>query len=325
MNLFHVEVSNTAKLTNLDARLLAYFTYISSACFSSTLPLSTQNTAAGTLYVDKDVPLEPAGITQEHVNQFFSGQALLSDFAPLSSGTLHVPLDLPLEQPLEQSSDDIGIRSKSARDSSQAEKGVSTAGTAAYGVTRRKSFNELDYLYRAAKLNNKAEKKKAAEHSFWGSNIAPALAELPSKSKHKKKGSYNGPEVAIKPSSARPRVRSELTSQEKELRDEALYASLVRMYELQARLEAEAAQKASVLGRMGRLFTFGGKSDKKTSADSAAPAGSISPVEGKKRKDKTGSGSGNDKAFVPVKDLEAEKVRTFASMFSLPSLFRRKE
>jgi len=233
---------------------------------------------------------------------------------------------VPLEQPLEQSSDDIGIgiRFKSARDSSQAgaEMGVSTAGTAVYGVTRRKSFNELDYLYRAAKLNNKAE-KKAAEHSFWGSNIAPALAELPSKSKHKKKGSYNGPEVAIRPSPARPRVRSELTTEEKELRDEALYTSLVRMYELQARLEAEAAQKASVLGRMGRLFTFGGKSDKKTPADSAAPAGSISLVDGKKSKDKTGSR--NDKAFVPVKDLEAEKVRTFASMFSLPSLFRRKE
>jgi len=251
------------------------------------------------------VALEPVGITQEHVNQFFKGQPLLSDFAPLNG-------DVNVDEVLLNSTDDGNIGLESPLDPLLR---VQPKGA---GVTRRLSFYELDYLYRAARQSSKAgRQKKTAEHTFWGSAAAePASATAASpthgRRKHKTKGG-NATEVSTRP----PRVRTELTAQEKELRDEALYASLIRMYELQARLEAESAHKSSLLGRVGGLFTFGSSSEDQGKDRAQAIAGALGR--------KSSKGNGGDKATVAAGGVGANTVRSFASMFSLPRLFRRKE
>jgi len=256
------------------------------------------------------VSLESAGITHEHVKEFFKDQPLLSDFTPLSE---HVNVD----EVLLNSADDshLGLGSALRQQGRWSPQPKAIAGN----VTRRKSFHELDYLYRAAKQSSKAGRQQPAEHTLWGSSAhdpATALAiSSPTKRKDRQKEKGNKNEVpATANSGARPaHRRTELTTEEKELRDEALYASLVRLYELQARLEAEAAGQDSLFGRVGRLFTFGNKGENKGKEGTQV----VAVTAGKKKS--------GDKPSMAVKEMEAAKVRTFASMFSLPSLFRKKE
>jgi hypothetical protein len=305
--------------------------------------------------VDTELTEEPA-ITKDHINDFFRGQGLLSDFslvpqAPTSTSTSAAPrgrgrrggrgeADPRAGETVISSSDDSAMQPRHTDFS---------VSSGRKSFSRRKSFLELDYLYRAARLQTQtpeipppqpkktriSHQPKADPQSVSQPTHMPQAATISSS-----KGRLaQAPTTTTTPnasSAPRSRRRTKLTAVESDERDEAIYRSLVRVFELQARLEAQKAEADTesrsegdtLIGRMGRFFgmrrTESGGSGEEHSGDWQKPQGAVQVGEA----DKKGAGlEGKMKVLAtPKQELasSAAAVRSFAQMFSLPNVFRRK-
>lgn len=267
--------------------------------------------------IDRDNTQEPAAVLESEIAQFFKEQPLLSDFHETNR-------DKHNETLLNNGNDVYMANNK--------------------GVTRRKSFHELEYLYRAAKLQSKLAPptSETTALEFGVSRNGDKHKKIATESRSQRQDHARG-----KPHT-RHGTSFELTPEEQELRDEALYRSLIHMFEIQARLEDEEAN-ASLLHRAGRLFGFRSrqrtlpKAELPSNLNAANNAMTASTNDDRvhkspnKRTDRKlqhlhpeavqiaalETAATNENGIIKKSQIQsAEQVRTFASMFSLPSLFR---
>ena len=280
-----------------------------------------------TLIVNSDTVVESA-ITQEHLKDFFKGQPLHggSDFAlqppqppqapaqgSYRGGTLDGSADTDAFNTDSQSAEELHMQQQAPP---------------SRNAQRRQSSNQLEYLYRASTLQSATRAKGTS-----------------SPSKHTQKVLQS-----------RRRKTKREPHEEQDWRD-AMSDSLIRMYEIQARIEAEKAQGSSLLTKMGQMFTWrsdtasaqlaGGANATKPTASEAPnaltptptptpaaaspprPATTSNPYVKKAKGRKAKSRLNKETVEAVEEDANVdvnspEHVRSFTSMFRLPSLFSAK-
>ena len=287
-----------------------------------------------TLQVNKDSVVESA-ITQEHLNDFFQGQSLqgASDFLLLSDSDGDNYDEVLLEEENERE------RYHSQKHSVDDSELISSKQPSRVWSkqNRRQSFNQLEYLYRASTLSNLSK-----------------ASSTPSPTRQAQK-------ILI----GRRRRKTIMSAAEKEDWKDAMSESLTRMWEIQARIEAEKVGP-SFFKRMGQMLSWGGVendsdedgkmsgknqfqsanlgsnddrgdnmvsvSTKFTSASAESTTSSNPYLKKAKRNRKIKQREALDEEMATrvenrhFQDTNSPAhVRSFTSMFRLPSLFARKK
>ena len=189
-----------------------------------------------TLVVNKDTVVESA-ITQEQLKDFFKDQPLQggSDFSLVPPQPPQPP------QPLAQGGDgdgsineknggsDVLATGSESPNDSELQKQSHDALAVLHPRHRqhRRSSDQLEYLYRASTLQSTTQSRSTPSPSKYTQKVLQSR-----------------------------RRKSKRTPLEEEDWRDAMTDSLIRMYEIQARLEAEKQQGSSLLKKMGQLFSW---------------------------------------------------------------------